>query len=86
MPISVTGRTGVNYSRRTALPDFTVGTPDFDDANRSYVYVLASGAVPAGVCTVTGGFGVNSSAGSYTADTAFASGEFGWVRKTTSPL
>ena len=25
-------------------------------------------------------------AGTYTADTAFADGEYGWVRKTTSPL
>ena len=31
-------------------------------------------------------FALTDTAGSYTADVAFASGEYGWVRKTTSPL
>ena len=87
MAHSITGRLGVDYAKRTTTPDFTVGTPDFDNANRSWVYVKAGGAIAAAATAIVdGSFGATSGAGSYTADAAFASGEYGWVRKTTSPL
>ena len=77
---------GPQASRRTSTREFSLGTAQIDDSNRTWVYVQASGAVPTGACTVTGAFAVNPTAGSYTAETAFAAGEYGWVRKTTSPL
>ena len=79
---------GANPSRRTATPEFKVGTSSIDDSNRTWVYVgpAANAINAAAPCTVTGAFVVNSTAGSYTADTAFAAGDYGWVRKTTSPL
>lgn len=79
---------GANPSRRTSSPEFKVGTTQLDDANRTWVYVGPStnAISAAATCTVTGAFAVNNTAGSYTADTAFATGDYGWVRKTTSPL
>lgn len=79
---------GANPSRRTSSPEFKVGTTQLDDANRTWVYVgpSANAITAAATCTVTGAFAVNNTAGSYTADTAFATGDYGWVRKTTSPL
>lgn len=77
---------GAAAARRTTDREFKLGTAQIDDSNRTWVYVQASGAVPTGACTVTGAFAVNSTAGNYTADTAFAAGECGWVRKTASPL
>lgn len=73
---------------RSITPQFKVGTPVMGDQNRTWVYVgPAANAIAANAtCTVTGAFAVNATAGNYTADTAFATGEYGWVRKTTSPL
>lgn len=77
---------GVNFARRTTNKEFKLGTPQLDDDNRTWVYVQASEAVATGTCTVSGAFALTDAAGSHTADAAFASGEYGWVRKTTSPL
>lgn len=77
---------GVNFARRTTTKEYTLGTPQLDDSNRTWVYVQASEAVDTGTCTVSAAFALTDAAGSYTADTAFVSGEYGWVRKTTSPL
>ncbi len=77
---------GVNFARRTTTKEFKLGTPQLDDDNRTWVYVQASEAVATGTCTVSGAFALTDAAGNYTADVAFASGEYGWVRKTTSPL
>lgn len=79
---------GGNPCRRTTSPEFKVGTPALDDANRTFVYVgpAANAIAAAAACTVTGTFAVNNTAGSYTADAAFNTGEYGWVRKTTTPL
>lgn len=84
--MALTTLAGANASRRTTSPEFKVGTPTFDDSNRSWVYVKASEAVATGTCTVDASFNLTDAAGTYTADVAFASGEYGWVRKTTSPL
>jgi hypothetical protein len=77
---------GVNFARRTTTKEYNLGTPQLDDSNRTWVYVQASETVATGTCTVSGAFALTDTAGSHTADTAFASGEYGWVRKTTSPL
>ena len=77
---------GPQASRRTSNREFTLGTAQIDDSNRTWVYVQASEAVATGTCTVSAAFALTDAAGNYTADTAFASGEYGWVRKTTSPL
>lgn len=77
---------GANFARRTTTKEYTLGTPQLDDSNRTWVYVQASENVATGTCTVSAGFALTDAAGSHTADVAFASGEYGWVRKTTSPL
>ena len=77
---------GANVARRTLTKEFTLGTAQIDDANRTWVYVQASEAVATGTCTVSGTFVLTDAAGSYTADVAFVANEYGWVRKTTSPL
>mgnify|MGYP003411839302 CR=1 FL=1 len=77
---------GANAARRTSTREFKLGTAQLDDTNQTWVYVQASEAVATGTCTVSGAFALTDAAGSYTADVAFASGEYGWVRKTTTPL
>ena len=77
---------GAQAARRTSNREFKLGTVQLDDSNQTWVYVRASEAVATGTCTVSGAFALTDAAGNYTADTVFASGEYGWVRKTTSPL
>lgn len=73
------------FAQRDTAAVMTLGTPQIGALNDTWVYVQASEAVT-GTCTVSAAFALTDTAGSYTADTAFASGEYGWVRKTTSPL
>jgi hypothetical protein len=77
---------GANFARRTDNKEFDLGTPQLDESNRTWVYVRASENVATGTCTVSAGFALTDTAGTYTADVAFVSGEYGWVRRTTSPL
>ena len=77
---------GAAAARRTTNREFKLGTVQLDDSNQTWVYVQASEAVATGTCTVSAAFALTDAAGNYTADAAFASGEYGWVRKTTSPL
>ena len=86
--ISVTPLAGSNTARRTSLPEFAVGTPILSRGNNTFVYVgpATNAITAAATCTVTAAFIVNNTVGSYTADDAFATGEYGWVRKTASPL
>jgi hypothetical protein len=83
---------GANTARRTAAKEFTPGTVAFDNQNRNWVYVGPATTVlaSAAAATVTGTFGVNNTAGLYTNETdagaGFAIGEYGWVRKTATPL
>lgn len=76
---------GANFARRTQTKEFNLGTPTLDNINQTWVYCHAAAAVATGTCTLTG-FELTDAAGNYTADTAFAAGDYGWVRKTTSPL
>lgn len=77
---------GANVARRSLTKEFTLGTPNLDDQNRTWVYVQASEPVATGTCAVAGAFLLTDAAGIFTADVAFATGEYGWVRKTTTPL
>jgi hypothetical protein len=83
---AATPNIGIGFVDRKTVPDFAVGTPVLGNKNDTWVYVLASGAVPAASCSVDSSFNVTSTAGNYTAPYAFNSGEYGWVYKTTSPL
>jgi hypothetical protein len=76
---------GVNTARRTTSPEFLLGMAVIGDDGNSWTYVLASETVATGTCTVTG-TALTDAAGNHTADTAFASGEYGWVRRTTKAL
>ena len=79
---------GANPSRRTTTQEFVQGTSATDDANRTWVYVKSNVTVAAAAAPVMSAAFVLTAGtgGSYTADAAFAAGEYGWVRKTTSPL
>lgn len=76
---------GINFGSTDPTPSFAVGTPVLGNQNDTWVYVRASEAVT-GTCTVSASFVLTDTAGNYTAPVAFASGEYGWVTKTTSPL
>ena len=82
----VLGFIAPTFARRDTAAVMTLGTPQIGTLNDTWVYVQASEAVATGTCTVSAAFALTDTAGNYTADTAFASGEYGWVRKTTSPL
>ena len=77
---------GVTFADRKTTPDFAVGTPVLGNQNDTWVYVKATEAVATGTCSVDGSFNLTDAAGNYTAVVAFASGEYGWVYRTTSPL
>lgn len=78
---------GANFNRRTTEREFRLGTVAEGTANTIWIYVLASEAVATGTCTVnTSTFALTDTGGLYTADTAFASGEYGWVRKTAQNI
>ena len=74
---------GPNFARRTTVPEFALGTVVQGDENASWIYVQATATVATGTCTVNATtFVVTDAAGTYTADVAFAAGEYGWVRQT----
>jgi hypothetical protein len=79
---------GANITRRTQTSEHRVGTVTKGNDGNSYIYVgpAANAISAAAACTVTGAFAVNATAGNYTTDAAFATGDYGWVRKTASPF
>lgn len=77
---------GVNFASPDTTPSFGVGTPVLGNLNDTWVYVKATEAVATGTCSVDSSFNLTDAAGNYTAPVAFASGDYGWVYKTTSPL
>jgi hypothetical protein len=81
-----TPKIGVNFARRTTAAEHELGTPVLGNKNDTWVYVQASEDVATGTCTVDSNFALTDTGGNHTADVAFAEGEYGWVRKTTSPL
>lgn len=74
------------FAQRDQAAVVALGTPQIGSLNDTWVYVNAAGAVAAGTVIVSGAFALTAGAGAYTADTAFAAGDYGWVHKTTSPL
>jgi hypothetical protein len=79
---------GANVDRRTESAEFKLGTAFIGADQQVWTYCQASGsAVATGARTLNAStFLLTSAAGSHTADTAFAQNEYGWVRRTTSPL
>jgi hypothetical protein len=75
-----------DFTDRSTTPKFPVGFTTYGNSGTVHVYVLASEAVT-GTCTVnTSTFALTDTAGNYTADTAFASGEYGFVRRTAGEI
>jgi hypothetical protein len=80
------GAAGASFSRRTTSPEFALGAVLDGNKGTVHVYVLATEAVT-GTCTVnTSTYALTDTGGNYTADTAFASGEYGWVRRTAGEI
>jgi hypothetical protein len=84
---------GFNPSKRTTYPEFREGTISLGKQGTRWVYVKASETVATGTCTVTPTgsgnsmtFPLTDAAGNHTADFAFASGEYGWVRRTADDI
>ncbi len=78
---------GVNFNHRTTDRQYQLGTVVSGTNNTVWIYVLASEAVATGTCTVNSStFALTDTGGNFTADTAFASGEYGWVRQTAQEV
>jgi hypothetical protein len=81
---------GARLSRRTTYREHILGTIALDTSNSTWVYVLADAALGSGATAgaVDANFHISAATGgSYAAGgTAFAVGEYGWVKKTPSPL
>lgn len=90
MPVILHTLIGGNVDRRTQTQELIPGTPAFGNDGSAWIYVgpaTAAVAANATAATVTGTFSINATAGgSYKVTTAFAVGDYGWARKTTSPL
>lgn len=70
-------------------PPFALGQSALGTDNSTWVFVQADVPVTAGAnaVTVNANFHITAATGgTYTAQVAFAANEFGWVKKTTSPL
>lgn len=81
------GIAGANFNRRTTDAEFAVGQTARGSANTAWVYVKASGTIATGTCTVaTATFLAVDGSGSFSADTAFGDGDYGWVRVTAQDL
>lgn len=87
MTLPVIPMVGVNFGRRTDTQEYTLGTAQIGDNNKTYVYVLAPAACSSTV-TLAADFTITNTAGDYTvADgVSFTAGQYGWIFKTTSPL
>ena len=81
----ISGEIGANFNRRTTTAEFALGQTARGTNNTVWIYVLANAAVGTGTCTVNAStFVVTDAAGTYTADTAFAAGQYGWVRQNAA--
>jgi hypothetical protein len=83
---AIDGKLGVKFDRVSTDPEFALGTVAIGNDHRVYTYVQASGAVATGTCSVDASYQCTDAAGTYTADTALADNEYGWVWLTTSPF
>ncbi len=81
------GMAGAAHERKTVYSELRVGTPCLDDANRSWVYVKFGAATAGGAAVgIDGSFNGTAGTGYTNGASAAALGDYGWVRKTTSPL
>ena len=82
---TVTPILGVGFDERNTdnARGIELGTLVNANDGREYIFVLASEAIAVGTCTVDlNTFALTDAAGDFTADVAFASGEYGWVKRT----
>lgn len=80
-----TDGTVVNFKNRTTTPEYDLGTVVIGNENTAWIYVVADVAVAAAAAPVmSAAFHLTAGTGGtiYTADTAFAANEYGWIRKT----
>jgi hypothetical protein len=81
------GLVSAKLDRRSTTPEFALGTVAIANNGTVFVYGLASEVVATGTCTLNAStFAITDTAGLHTADVAFASGQYGFVRKTVSPF
>jgi hypothetical protein len=82
MPVSYAKDTvGADTARRTDIKEFVLGSSELGEGNKLMVYGRAAAAVPAGACTINLTTGVIATGTGYSAEIAFAAGEYGWVHK-----
>lgn len=85
MSYATEGHAGSAFERRTTLAEFQTGLRARSTDSQDWIYVRASGAVPAGVCKVQQSgavWVVTSAAGTFTNPISFSDGQYGWVRQT----
>ena len=82
------GLAGADNARKTTEKELNLGTPCLDDANKTWVYVRhhAACAAAAVVAVNASTFLTEAGTGYTNGATAAAINEYGWVRKTTTPL
>lgn len=86
MSFLTSGIAGAALDKPSTVKSHDLGTISHGDSNSIWIYCLASGTVATGTCTVNATtFVLTDTAGGYTADVAFADGEYGWVHDTTPP-
>jgi len=75
-----------DFKARSLTPEFKLGTVAIGDQDTAWIYVVADVAVNAAQAPVmSAAFHLTAATGgTMTADTAFAIGEYGWVRKTAA--
>ena len=86
--VNVNGIIGPGMYDRSQTPQLALGTALISDTNQTFVYVQASVALAAAApCTVSQTTFLATAGSGYTVDVnPFAIGDYGFVRKTTSPL
>ena len=88
-PYSTSPILGADFKHTTTEALHALGTPALGTDNSTWVYVQADVVVAANVtvATVDANFHITSATGgTYTTAAAFAIDDYGWVKKTTSPL
>lgn len=97
-PYSTSNMLGANFEQTYpaegtdpyhAPPPFALGQSALGTDNSTWVFVQSDVVVAAGVtvATVSADFHITAATGgTYTTAAAFAINDYGWVKKTTSPL
>ncbi len=80
MPYYGKGVVGVDTLRRTTFKEFDLAVTEKMNADMEAAYGVASGTISAGACGLDAAGTIAAGTG-YIADAAFASGEYGFVRK-----